>query len=963
MQSKKLNIPLLAVVMAVQAAYAQTAAQPAAAPASAAATAAQQQEADEAKKKEEERKKAEERAAAQRRAAEAAKSQNDTIVITGIRASLASSARSKRDADQVKDVISAEDIGKLPDANAAEAIQRVTGVQIQRDEAGEGSQFQIRGQDRNRVEIDGRSVLASNSEDRNTNFTNISSQLFSGIEVLKSPQASDVEGALGGTVRLISRKPLSSPAGLVNIRVQAQYPELRGDKVDPTVSALYSNRWNLGSAGRFGALIAISHEEYGQRTEQVAANNNWGLVTAPQYTLGAVNTYPELGQAGRRVYRPNVFRIQQYDFSRERTGIDSSLQWAPNQSLLFTLSGNYNNFESLNNEQKIAFNMNQGQQYFTPGAAADGLVQVGPNDYFLLAGRINVKPAAGTADPYDMVRINPNNTFENTEQRGVALRTDYKSDLVDVSLNLSTARGENSSLNSTANFSIPARPIGLRSAVSMDFDFRDPSRPPSFSFNLPTGYSFNDPSNWWFSNFFVSNTRRESSEDEIKLDTTWHLADEGFRDLKVGLRWAERGSSGTRQGNAASNAGGRRLVNTIPEFNGLITVMTDPIFQGYDTGLPRQWFTLVNMSNEELLALRNRVQPTAAIPDAKDYDFSLDETSLAAYVQLDFDGTVFGVPFRGNVGGRQVEYKADSLAFNVFRDGNGALLRAEEQVDVNRTSEFLPSANILFALNKSNQLRFGAAKVLAFPNPQQLVPSIILTGNSTTARSGNPQLKPFKANQLDASYEYYFGRSNVLSAAYFYKEVSASIRPAQRTGFFGDRNGDGVVNEDDRVTITFDENSFEKSRFDGVELAAQVAFDWLPGIWSGFGVGMNYTRNNAKGSVDPITGGNRPPFGLSKNSYNLILFYERNGIGFRAAYSHRDRFYSAGGNNDLITYTKDYAQLDLNANWQINKTWSVFGSVNNATNEYHQTYMVIPEATNSWRDTGRRFNLGVSANF
>ena len=154
--------------------------------------------------------------------------QEDAIVVTGIRATLEQAADIKREPDQVLDVITAEDVGKLPDANVAEALQRVTGVQITRV-FGEGQSVSVRGLQQVRVEVDGRTLLGWSARlsppendqlGRSSGLDSVPSSLFGRLEVRKSPLASQAEGGLGGTVNLVTPKPLSFKEPTISVRAQ-----------------------------------------------------------------------------------------------------------------------------------------------------------------------------------------------------------------------------------------------------------------------------------------------------------------------------------------------------------------------------------------------------------------------------------------------------------------------------------------------------------------------------------------------------------------------------------------------------------------------------------------------------------------------------------------------------------------------------------------------------------------------
>ena len=192
----------------------------------------------------------------------------EEVLVTGIRSALRQNADMKRDATSIIDAITATDIGKLPDNNVAEALQRVPGIQIGRTEGGEGASIQIRGLSENRTEINGRTVLPNSAENRSNSVAAIPANMISRVEVAKSAEAKDVEGSLGGTVRIYTYEPLDLDGPTVSFIVNGGYDALLEDDIDFTGSIFAGGNWDIGDS-RLGALINVSLEEYDQRTESI----------------------------------------------------------------------------------------------------------------------------------------------------------------------------------------------------------------------------------------------------------------------------------------------------------------------------------------------------------------------------------------------------------------------------------------------------------------------------------------------------------------------------------------------------------------------------------------------------------------------------------------------------------------------------------------------------------------------
>ena len=250
----------------------------------------------------------------------------EVISVTGVRSSLRDAAFLKKSASQIMDAISAEDIGQLPDNNMAEALQRVTGIQINRDDTGSGSGFQVRGLSQNRVEIDGQS-MAGSGEDRSNNFGSIDSALFSGVEVIKSPMADMTEGGIGATVRLKSREPLSFKKPTVNINAALKQDVLADDKGNK-LAILGADKYDLGDLGEFGVLVNLTRDEANRATHQFGSN--WQLATKEQ--LDGSDIF--LNDDGLKInlYRPQNLALQQQEFAEDKYGANLNLQWAINEN-------------------------------------------------------------------------------------------------------------------------------------------------------------------------------------------------------------------------------------------------------------------------------------------------------------------------------------------------------------------------------------------------------------------------------------------------------------------------------------------------------------------------------------------------------------------------------------------------------------------------------------------------------
>lgn len=313
----------------------------------------------------------------------AAGSDEDTtnaIIVSGIRLSIESSIGDKRNASEIKDSITAEDIGQLANDNVAEALQRIPGVEINRSNDGAGKQVQIRGLSENNVTVNGATATGtgdvdlSNGNDRSVNFQDIPAELFSGVEILKASTADKIEGSLGGTINLQTRAPLKGKRDFVvnvsasdiyrpygkrwspsaNIFVQKKFLDTPvgdigvilnfGYKKISSVTAVYGGGEFFGAPGIWLRMSGASPLPTSTGANQTAANYNFfALANVPNATTGSVaNPYryspidanaDGVADAGDTVYIPNSFGLSRRTRDDKRKTFNGTLEWKPASNL------------------------------------------------------------------------------------------------------------------------------------------------------------------------------------------------------------------------------------------------------------------------------------------------------------------------------------------------------------------------------------------------------------------------------------------------------------------------------------------------------------------------------------------------------------------------------------------------------------------------------------------------------
>ncbi len=934
----------------------------------------------------------------------------EEVIVLGIRQALSTALDTKRDADAIMDSINATDIGTLPDNNVAEALQRIPGIQVTRDGTGEGDGFQIRGITENRVELDGRTILPAGANNRNGSTRNIPATLVASLDAFKSQQADFTEGSLGGTVVVRTRKPLDT--GFVLSGQLGVGKDSDVDDSDPKVSFLASNSWDM-DMGRFGALINVSYEDYHESSHQLNVpswrgwrneRNNFCDAACEANPAGLEETFHAV---------PQLVRIQRPFDVRERTGIDSVIQFAPNDNLEFTLHVNYNKFDNFASQQRTVIPFRQQgfarfdeTQPFTVATVtrdpfigefsdANGTQKVDEvTRSFILEGTVQLSRPRFASNFSENEQEQWNNSFSMkwTDNEGTT-----------IDLQLSSAESEQTARG--YNFQLTTHDGNNRAGI--------PSNTPTLNYNFTRGgefadlvyvnaddgllFDFTDIDNL---SFFQINGNRDDfgpgeiiKEDALKLDFDFEI-NENFT-LETGIRLAERSAENTQFRIRGNNVNILTPFGNLPEnVRNYFEFETDPVVPDVKGNIQRTWFAGPRPFDfDETTAML--VEATTFVNQTYNTNFTLDleenfsnfyditERTTAAYSMVKFNSDDFTLPFRGNIGGRFVRTRVNSIG----RDPN-AWTNLQRQLDdprptlelISEYTNFLPSATITFDLREDLLWRLHASKRMSRPNLDDISPSLSLQGAQQTGTRGNPDLNAKESSNFDTSLEWYFMEDASLSFAVFRVNLSS---------FFKDQFSEEqfFVNEEDRMNGVLTDFNIRtqvngpRGETKGFELNYQQNWGY------GFGGIFNYTyadsrqpdnfRNELNGSILPLVD-------TSENSYNLVLYWEGYGFEVRAAYNWREeRYISDGdGNIDLTGWTEqlnaqgqpeiapytvalpqyeeDYGQLDASISYRWNGiTMRLNGR--NIGDEHNRQYTGIRQATRLLQYSGTRWEFSISA--
>ncbi|MGF7149851.1 TonB-dependent receptor [Sphingomonas zeicaulis] len=816
----------------------------------------------------------------------AAEAEQQEIIVTGIRASLESAQGIKRNATQIVDSIVAEDIGKLPDINVAEALQRVSGIQIGRDR-GEGSSIAIRGLTQVLTTLNGREIFTAGN-DRTFNLQDLPAELVSGIDVYKTPSANLIEGGIGGVIDVRTRRPLDSKELVLSASARARYSDLV-DEVKPMASLLVSKSWDVGD-GEFGILVAGAYQERAFATDIVN-------VGAPAARTDII--------AGQTVATPNGSYQPAIAGNRRRIGIDAMMQYKPNPDLEFYAQFGYQDFKSI--QEQFGLNIPTNGRTPIPGTA---VLFEGTNDIRSISYQnVNFNTFGVARDTYD----------ENFQYSG-GVR--YDRDGIHLHVDANYSKSTNTLFYSELALA------GIAPRVDQDISTDVPSM-------LIRGVDLNNINSYAVGSLTRNENRYKGELKAVKGDLTFDIESPFLTGMSFGLRYADRSTDFeptrffvTRGGSAA------------PFADLFIGNPLDSMFSGSDA--IDQSFLVADY--RRLRGDFDGVRQTLGITTAPAVTplgiYSINEDTMAGYAMGTF--AIEG-PLRidGNAGVRVIKTNLNVV-------GNRALFTqpvpggpfqqtgfAPVNVDTSYVS-VLPSANMRIRFTDELQLRLAASKVLTRPSFGQLAPTLTLVPAQQTGGSGNPDLDPLRADQLDASLEYYFSRTGSVYVAGFYRKVK---------GFIRNVTGDIEVIDGIEYRISRPTNS-EDGKIKGFEVGGQMFMDFLPGALSGFGVQANYTFVDSN-TPTSVAGLFTPLPNLSKHSFNTSLIYEKGPISARVAYNWRDRFYSGLYSSGAIAlnspvYRKAYGWLDASINVDVTDQITLTLEGQNLTRAKTDTYYTVP---------------------
>ncbi|MET4574460.1 TonB-dependent receptor [Stenotrophomonas rhizophila] len=888
-------------------------------------------------------------------AAPAAATDLDTVTVTGYRASVEKALDIKRSESGVVDAIVAEDIGKFPDLNLAESLQRVPGVVITR-EAGEGRNISVRGlgPDFTRVRINGMEALTTvgagdqsggTNRGRGFDFNVFASDLFSQLIVRKTASADVEEGSLGATVDLRTARPFDYDGYTFAASGQASYNAM-AEKADPRVAALISNTW---ADGTFGGLLSVAYSER-QALEEGSNTGRWA--NGPSNGNFSA-TSPFAAARSANVYHPRFPRYVQMEHEQKRLGVTGTLQWKPTDATEISLDALYSKIDAERDEHYIeAISFSRGTSS-TPR----------------LVGKPNMIVKDGVIENNALVYGEFDNVDIRTENRHDEWSTEFKQ----IALNGQHRFGDDFTLSGKVGISRSKHENPIQTTIIMDkydvdgysYDYRGNSRFPKLNYGIdPT-----NPAGWELAEIRLRPQYVDNDFDTGQVDFNWNISP-GFR-LKGGIL-AKNYTFSTVELRRASEL----AVPNFPNGTKIVPVdMTEQAGLKGITGTPDQWVVPNLDAIADQFDIYSNSGTFAVAPRANNVR-SVDEEDRGGYLMGEFSTDLGSIPFSGNFGVRYVKTKQSSTGLSTLATGTVS-------TTVDRSyDDTLPSFNVVAEVAPDFLIRLGAAKVMSRPGLGSLTPgaTVAVAGGARTISSGNPNLDPIRATNVDLGFEWYFSEGAMAGIGLFYKDIESFVQTTREVAPYSASGlpaelliGTGASPADD-FTYTKPVNT-PGGELHGVEANYTQPFTFLPGNWSNLGIQLNYTW--VESQIQYINSSGQPVMkadltGLSKSSWNATLFYEGKVFSGRVSATNRDDYLTqvpgteAGFNVDGTHGMTGTTFIDASIRYAISDKLELSLEGMNLTNEASDEWVYSPATGRlplQYTETGRQFMLGARYKF
>jgi TonB-dependent receptor len=942
----------------------------------------------------------------------------EEVTVTGYRRSLENSADAKRESVNFTDSVFAEDIGKFPDLNIAESVNRIPGIQLTREVNGEGLNIAIRGLGTSFTKVvlnNAQIAVASSgrtdeaSQNRELDLDLFPTELFTRLDVSKTPRASLLEGGVSGTVNMRSARPFDNPGTQFSYQLQGGYGEI-SEKVSPRGSITAS--WTNDTFGVLAGVAAVRNKSETTGYETIGwtnpnmndaqcgspsidhddnpatapqnicqygtGGNNWTIpATVPDNPGGGLTPGTTIDKAFLEANNPGVTAQQIGDALMPRLGRPAylsgnrdrlagllSFEFRPTDSLQFYLDTLYadadRSFDRLDmnlvgrNGSMIPLNMQLDENNVVTSATF-------ANAQFFLEAR----PYEEEVDFYN---INPGMHFDVSERIGV----DFQ-------------------LNKThSQFFREAPTVLFNTPSGVTVQYQNGTVPV-----IESSVDLNDPNAGWTwagGRVNIQNERRVTDTEGGRLDVRFGR---DALNVQVGAAFDDVSRrivalDNSREWQQLVCGGGGPFIPApapAPGCNGAAgSAVPQSSLASYLQPGPAGFITV---DFDRFFADTNYHALSAAAPVATGSATTarsggVDEKTWGGYVELNSANQVFGRDLRINAGVRYVT--TDQVISGPLNLG-GIVQPGDWVSEGKEYDKYLPSLNLAYDVRENIVARASASRTLTRPDPSQMIPAVQFGDvGATNANVGNPELVPFISDNIDLGAEWYTGAEGFIGLTLFQKKITGftvqqtlavpfrdleipfeNLTPNQQQALTTRANTNGTDVYSVSVNLQQQVNASGELRVRGYEVTwVQPLGRWFEPL-EGFGFNVNYSRVTQKGEG---TGAPAQAVGVSPHAYNATAYYEKGPASIRLSYVWKDEQIASNPNQQGIRlaqlFNEAYGQLDLSASYELtNLPTSPQITLNmiNITSETQRSYFQFPSATNTFYDPGFQIMLGVRGRF
>jgi len=854
----------------------------------------------------------------------------DEVIVTGIRASLQQSLDVKRSADARLEVVTAEDVGKLPAHNVADALRGLPGVNISSSSADEGGfdesdRVSLRGTSPSLTQtlINGHSVGSAdwfvlsqgNNVGRSVSYTLLPSELVNSVEVNKSSHARLQEGGTTGTVNIITRKPFQFDDSMTFEASLGSVYSDQADSYDPQLSGLFNYK---NESETFGVLLQVFKQERSLRRDAQEIPGGFFKIAA---TDPAGISNPDL--VGVQV--PGLIGSTLFEMVRERTGGLLELQFKPSDNLTLGLSGFLSDMDADN------YNRN-----FMLWGGNFGRAQAPQAGYTVENGVLTSATYAGVAGRdyavYDMI-----SREATAKSNYITFDADWKiSDTLSSKFQVGTTEGEGSTERQFIAEVTTNRGGGASwtsHGISSPLDWSvggDPS---------PTGVTS-------FGTWGNQQVTAIDSEDWITLDFSKDLDTGALTSLDFGARFADH----ERETQSPEGASPGDIWSDLQD--GQTALYPSDFASGIDGTFPRGlWYFTPNAMREAILANSTWLSDNDGATGRHNYggEWKVAEKNMAAYVQANFAGETWS----GNFGLRYVDidqeinsYQAVASAANA--DVSSLFGNWIYQDTNNQHSKVLPSANLKFDMAEDVVFRFAASQTMTLPDYSALGAASWGSDLNRTGGGGNPNLEPVMSTNFDGNLEWYFMPRGLLSVGAFAMDLKDYVAFGTETRMLYSE----LTNQLEAYLVAVPVNS--NGSVNGLELVYEQP------IGESFGFNANYTYADGKTAHTWADGSNNLT-GTSKDTYNVGVYFENEMFSARANYTYRTS-YLIGLSGANPYYQDDVGTLSLALNYKPSEWINISLDALNL-NDPTLTYYQSATAPTAFYNNGAQYYLNLRFKF